>query len=362
VFKLPEKPESERMPTRQERDQMEQDKMKQIQDQQVKEQEIKNQNSKKEENKDKKPKEKEMETSQKHSEHYHRELTKAEKRVKFDDIRIYMDEAEKTIANKMSNILNREKSGLLSKFEEAIRSRDYAQLHNLRWQLKGVYTQMFQEEMKRMFEYGKLKASYEVGKPAPMTNSEISKYITDRAVFLANRHEKQLMDKLKGAAAVAMMDPEVTDEQAMSGVKNGFDEFISRNVSATASLITSEEINNGRIFTFEQYKGDIYGYQWSSILDGGTCNYCMSMDGRTIGVEDKAFSSYKPGDVHLGCRCIWVAIMKDEANPPPYTGIPETLRPQSQVPAWDFKDIDYPLPGSGKRQMPYGIGVYHEKH
>jgi SPP1 gp7 family putative phage head morphogenesis protein len=271
-----------------------------------------------------------------------------------------MDEAEKVITNKMTNILNREKAGLLPKFEEAIRSRDYAQLHRLRFQLKGVYTQMFQEEMKRMFEYGKLKSSYEVGKPAPMTNSEIMQRITERAVFLANRHEKQLMDKLKGMAAVSMMDPEVTDEVAMQGVRDGFNDFANKNITATAALITSEEINNGRMFTFEQYKDDLYGYQWSAILDGGTCNYCASMDGKTIGVNDKAFSNYKPGSVHFMCRCIWVAIMKDEANPPPFTGIPETLRPQTQVPAWDFKDLDYPLPGSGGRKMPYGVGVYHE--
>jgi hypothetical protein len=54
--------------------------------------------------------------------------------------------------------------------------------------------------------------------------------------------------------------------------------------------------------------------------------------------------------------------MKDEANPPPFTGIPEILQPQTQMPAWDFKDLDYPLPGSGGRKMPYGLGVYHEGH
>jgi hypothetical protein len=52
--------------------------------------------------------------------------------------------------------------------------------------------------------------------------------------------------------------------------------------------------------------------------------------------------------------------MKEEANPPAFTGIPEQLRPQSAVATWDFKDLNYPLPGSGGRKMPYGIGVYKE--
>lgn len=101
---------------------------------------------------------------------------------------------------------------------------------------------------------------------------------------------------------------------------------------------------------FEDFKSDIYGYQWSAILDSRTCNYCRSMDGRVIGVDDKAFREYKPGVVHSGCRCIWVAIMKEEENPPPITGIPTILRPQSQVPAREFKDIDHPLPDSSKRK------------
>jgi hypothetical protein len=54
--------------------------------------------------------------------------------------------------------------------------------------------------------------------------------------------------------------------------------------------------------------------------------------------------------------------MKEEANLPPYTGIPEVLLSQEQMATWDFKDLEFPLPGSGGRKMPYGIGVYHEGH
>jgi len=43
---------------------------------------------------------------------------------------------------------------------------------------------------------------------------------------------------------------------------------------------------------------------------------------------------------------MWVAIMKDDTNPPPITGIPKSLKPQSEVPPCDFHDIPAPLPGS----------------
>lgn len=104
---------------------------------------------------------------------------------------------------------------------------------------------------------------------------------------------------------------------------------------------------------FSEVEDEIYGYQWSAILDVHTCNYCASMDGKVIGINDKAFHEYKPGAVHLGCRCIWVAILKEEINPPAFTGIPEQLRPQSEVSALEFKDLKFPLVGTGKRKDGY---------
>jgi len=344
TLKLPEKPEGEEMDTKEEKEAKDEEQMKQQME--IAKQKAQNKKGEFGEGKVK----------------YNRSLTKAEQRVKFDEIRDYMDMAEKNLIGRMTSILNREKTSLLTLFEEAIRRKDYADLHRLSWKLKSIYTQMFQEEMKKLFEFGKLKSSYEIKQPAPATDAEINRRINERAFFLANRHEKQMLEELKGIAAVAMMSPDVTDEEALVSVKGGFDKFMSRNVPATASLVTSDEINNGRIFTFESFKDEIYGYQWSAILDENTCNYCTSLDGKIIGIEDKAFHEYKPGAVHFGCRCIWVAILKEEVNPPPFTGIPESLRPQSQVATWDFKDIGYPLPGSGKRKMPYGIGVFKEEN
>ncbi len=289
---------------------------------------------------------------------YHREFTKAELRVRFDEIRDFMDSAEREVVGKMLAVLNRERTSLMILFEDAMKRKDFADLQRISWKLKGQYAAVLQEQTKRLFEYGKLKSSYEIKKPAPITTAEINRRMAQRAFFLADRHEKQLLKKIKGIAAVAMMDATVTDEQAMLEIAEGFDTFFNRNVPATASLLTSDEVNSGRIYTFESFKDDLYGYQWSAILDGATCNYCQSMDGRVIGTEDKAFSSYKPGAVHFNCRCIWVAITKEEESPPPFTGIPENLRPQSAVPAWEFKDLEYPLAGSGGRKMPYGLGVH----
>lgn len=93
---------------------------------------------------------------------------------------------------------------------------------------------------------------------------------------------------------------------------------------------------------------DVYGFQWSAILDEETCNYCRSMDGKVIPAADKKFHEYQPGRVHQDCRCIWVAIMREETHPPAITGIPKQLKPQTEVPPEEFKDLASPLTGSSK--------------
>ena len=297
---------------------------------------------------------KKEDTKQTHSE-YNRPLTQAEQKVRFDEIRDYMDTAETEIVRKMKSILAMEKSKMLESLGVIVKNKDFVKLNSISLQLKSKYISLFKEEIKRLFEYGKLKASYEIKKPSPQTVKEINQAITERAVFLADRFQGQVLERIKEISAVAMMDTSIDDKQAISIIGAGFDGFNTKNTPATASLITSESLNEGRKYTFETYKEDLYGYQWSAILDTHTCNYCSSMDGKVIGTEDKAFSEYKPGMVHFKCRCIWVGITKEEANPPPFTGIPNSLRPQTEVPPWQFKDLEYPIPGSGGRKLPYGV-------
>lgn len=293
-------------------------------------------------------------TKQTHSE-YRRPLTKAEQKVRFDEIRDYMDTAEMGIVRRMKDILAMEKSKMLSVLEIIVRNKDFVRLNEISLRLKSKYIKMFKEEIKKLFEYGKLKASYEIKKPSPQTTKEMNQAITDRAVFLSERYQKQVVDRIKEVAAVAMMDRDIDTKQTMMLVKGEFGKFNSKNIPATSALVTSESINEGRKYTFKIYEDDLYAYQWSAILDKHTCNYCMSMDGKVIGVRDKAFNEYRPGAVHFRCRCIWVAITKEEKDPPTFTGIPSRLRPQSEVPPWHFKDLERPLPGAGGRKIPYGV-------
>ena len=282
------------------------------------------------------------------SERWHRQLTKAEQAVRFDEIKRVMDSEEKRLFNELVKILVKEKVALLPAFERAVQNHDLAKLQNIAGRFKGEYERVFRNGIKKLYEFGKNKASYEIKLPAPSTTGEQVGMLSDHAHYYAERHYKDLVDNLKSVASLGVLDKSISDLETIKNIKAAYQKFINRNVSITANLSVAESFNAGRKFTFDTYKDDVYGFQWSAILDGATCNYCRSMDGRVISSTDKKFNEYQPGKVHFNCRCIWVAIMKDEAKPPAFSGIPDQLRPQTEVPPWGFKDLNAPLPGSSK--------------
>ena len=293
------------------------------------------------------------------SERWHRQLTKAEQAVRFDEIKRVMDTEEKRLFNELVKILVKEKIALIPVFERAVQNHDLAKLQNIAGRFKGEYERVFRNGIKKLYEFGKNKASYEIKSAAPPTTGEQIELLADRAHYYTERHYKDLVDNLKSTALLGVLDKSISDSETIKNIKAAYQKFINRNVNITANLSVAESFNEGRKFTFDTYKEDVYGFQWSAILDGGTCNYCRSMDGRVISSTDKKFNEYQPGRVHFNCRCIWVAIMKDEAKPPAFSGIPDQLRPQTEVPPWSFKDIHEPLPGSSSLDI--GDRLYKPK-
>ena len=286
-----------------------------------------------------------------HEHKWHRDLTSAETRVRFDEIDAYMTTEEKKLYQELSKILLKERAYLLPIFERAIQNKDIATLQRIAGRFSSEYERVFRNGIKKIFEFGKNKASFEIKKAVPSTTPAEEQGIYDRAHYYAQKGYQDLLESLTGIASVAIMNNEMTTETAVAKVKDVYKSYLNKNALVASNLVISENINAGRKFVFEKYYDDIYAYQWSALLDGGTCNYCRSIDGKTISATDKSFSTYQPGRVHFNCRCIWVAILKDDTPLPTYTGIPESLKPQTEVPPWDFEDTLTPLPGSSSLEI-----------
>ena len=106
----------------------------------------------------------------------------------------------------------------------------------------------------------------------------------------------------------------------------------------TAAIIAADTVNQGRRFTQKQNLPDIYAFQRSELLDEKTCNFCLSMDARTVAPNDDWVDE---GEFHSHCRGIWVEIMKDEAELPTVSGVPEMIA-KNYAGVNDFKQLKAP--------------------
>ena len=88
-------------------------------------------------------------------------------------------------------------------------------------------------------------------------------------------------------------------------------EMIGQMLATAAILNVAEAVNLGRENGFEDIANEIGGYQWSAILDDRTCPICESLDGTYFEPGDPALAELKP-PIHPNCRCILVAVLKEE--------------------------------------------------
>jgi hypothetical protein len=89
-----------------------------------------------------------------------------------------------------------------------------------------------------------------------------------------------------------------------------YDQILEDNMSGLSNMV-----NLGRDRTAIQSSRIA---EYSVILDGATCPLCKDLDGNVYAVGSDAYYRYMPPQ-HGRCRCIYVYIGNDEANPPPIT-------------------------------------------
>ena len=96
---------------------------------------------------------------------------------------------------------------------------------------------------------------------------------------------------------------------------------VADSTSTRYSSLNTAALNIGRDDVSKDNDDDIYGCQWSGILDDKVGGICLDLDGCVAAnTEYKATVWMQP--IHFWDRCTWVAIMNDEEDPPAYTGIP----------------------------------------
>jgi hypothetical protein len=168
---------------------------------------------------------------------------------------------------------------------------------------------------------GKEKAAVEMHIVTPPNSAASLAHIDLSADAIANKLAADVEAKAK-LASINGLKSDVSVLQTMGAIDLLVQEAIRKGVENASDVIIGQAINIGRNDVFTRNADKIYALQRSEILDNVTCNFCLSMDGKVIDIDDK----WSATDVyHSNCRGIWVQILKDEENPPEITGVPDEL-------------------------------------
>jgi len=124
----------------------------------------------------------------------------------------------------------------------------------------------------------------------------------------SNKSNDEILFELKGKAY---------DNKQLAEVV-GIRELIGKAVTIAALINVAEAVNEGRESGFKDIRDQIGAFQWSAILDERTCPICEELDGKYFEPDDPTLDEIRP-PIHPACRCILVAVLKEELVSYPVT-------------------------------------------
>ena len=258
---------------------------------------------------------------------WRRELTTAEKKVNLDALDQKYDTLEDQLNEQTEELFNE----LAKQAVEDIRKLvdddkvDEALAYKIPEEKAEEYRKILRETITEGFNYAKTAAANEIGKESPATSNEYKTAIeTQAADYVAQQfseieaqiHALVASDANRGQLSRTELSLEDLLIKIMEVVLN----YFGVHTKPGNVLAVANSINIGRAATFAAYKEVIDRYEYSAILDEKTCPTCEDLDSSVVSPEDYETTEWQP-PIHFFCRCLWIAILKEEQEKPPITGI-----------------------------------------
>lgn len=259
---------------------------------------------------------------------YWRPMTFAEAKVDLPGIEDKMNSLQEKFKKEAIDLMNSAKDNFISKLQTALDDGDTKSVSDLEIKFVKDYKALIKDYLKQAMEYGKNNASAEMGVPTPPNTATTLQSIDLLADTIAWKAAIDIETKAKTSAVNGLR--KMSDKtakfksviQVVGMIDAALDTTIEKVVSTAAGLIINQAINMGRKDVFDRNADKIYALQRSEILDMDTCDFCLSMDGRIVSLEDEWASE---DTFHTNCRGIWVQILKEEPEPPEIDGVPANL-------------------------------------
>lgn len=260
---------------------------------------------------------------------WRRDLTPAEQKVAFSTIQKKMDTFEEQFITEATELLNKAKDDAVKRIKTILDNKAYDELDTFELAFGDEYAKIITDKMLECALFAKNNAADEIKVKAPPTKAETKTLISDEAKSVVEKQFNDLMFQIKNIVQQARRKNQLTRKRVefsiddvIGAIETAFASFIDDKLGYTAAVSIASAINTGRDDVFQTYKTQIKLYQYSAILDERTCPICEELDSTVVDEAEYESTDWLP-PIHGGCRCIWVAILSDEEDPPEATGFPD---------------------------------------
>jgi SPP1 gp7 family putative phage head morphogenesis protein len=259
---------------------------------------------------------------------WRRDLTPAEKKVNFNGLDKKLNSLEAEFERSAKPLYDELAKTAIAKLDKLLEDKDYGKITEKTLfdeNVKNQYIRAVKESGLEAYIYGKNGASDELGVKAPATPKASKDFFRDQSVSIVEKQYSDLIFKVQAEVAKARRKDQLSKLSigaVIATVSALFTDFYKEVIGITAAAIVSTGVNKGRKDVFEDSSNDISEYQYSAILDTKTCPICDDLDGSVVDEAEYKRTEFDP-PIHHHCRCIWVAILKDELDQPTITGLPE---------------------------------------
>lgn len=256
-----------------------------------------------------------------------RELTAPEAKVQFAKIKKSAETTEADLTDKVKDFARKLADDTTKRLRPLLEDNGAAGANDFSLKFEGDLESMFRDTLLTTYSDAKRDAATEIKMKAPSDKNRSKNLLKNYATTVADKQYSDLLFSIKAEITKAerarqLAKTELSISDVLVTISSLVLDFFDEKTPITAGALFISALNIGRNDVFEEYSDKIYGYLYSAILDEKVCNICYDLDGSVATPDEYAATVWMP-PIHFWCRCIWVAIMRDEEDKPDFTGIPD---------------------------------------
>lgn len=253
----------------------------------------------------------------------YRSLTLQEERADLERLNAEYNQLEKDLEDGMIDGLEKEIERLTKKAEQLTKEGDAKGISALEMTALLWLISRLNKTAKQSYAVGKKGAAKELAVDEPRTPQLDTQVRQAQIEQIKRRIKTDIEQEAQATVREAIATGAAATATAVA-VKRRVNAKAAELVRAVTQSYVGENVNKGRKAVFYTNLEKITHFQRSEVLDGRTCNTCLSLDKRIVEADDP-FAHLEI--VHTHCRGTWVPIWGEDPQPTKReVGLPKTIR------------------------------------